>query len=269
MRWVNKFGFALVLALALAPAASAATRAYAPVDRAGPKLSVPAADLAKNVVCKRVTAGRRSPILLVPGTTLKPDQNFAWNYERAFDALGFPYCTVELPFSAMGDIQVAGEYVVYAIRHAHELSGKKVQILGYSQGGMVPRWALRFWPDTRALVDDDIGLDASNHGTIDAEYCGNGPSCPPAFWQQRASALFIAALNSFQESFPGISYTEIYSHTDEVVVPNTSDAGSSSIHGGGGAIRNVAVQEICPNDASEHLAMGSYDSVGYALAVDA
>src|SRR4051794_5494707 len=136
MRWVNKFGFALVLALALAPAASAATRAYAPGDRAGPKLSVPAAGLPKNgvckrasaradragpkhsvrgaareknVVCKRVTAGGRSPILLVPGTTLKPDQNFAWNYERAFDALGFPYCTVELPFSAMGDIQVAGE----------------------------------------------------------------------------------------------------------------------------------------------------------------
>jgi hypothetical protein len=31
----------------------------------------------------------------------------------------------------------------------------------------------------------------------------------------------------------------------------------------------VAVQEICPADVSEHLAMGSYDPVGYALALDA
>jgi hypothetical protein len=29
------------------------------------------------------------------------------------------------------------------------------------------------------------------------------------------------------------------------------------------------VQQVCPNDASDHLAMGSYDPVGYALAVDA
>ena len=29
------------------------------------------------------------------------------------------------------------------------------------------------------------------------------------------------------------------------------------------------MQDICPTDVSEHLAMGSYDAVGYALAVDA
>jgi len=29
------------------------------------------------------------------------------------------------------------------------------------------------------------------------------------------------------------------------------------------------VQDICPTDTSDHLAMGSYDSVGYALALDA
>jgi hypothetical protein len=29
------------------------------------------------------------------------------------------------------------------------------------------------------------------------------------------------------------------------------------------------VQDICPADTSDHLAMGSYDNVGYALAMDA
>jgi hypothetical protein len=31
----------------------------------------------------------------------------------------------------------------------------------------------------------------------------------------------------------------------------------------------VAVQQVCPTDVSDHLAMGTYDPVGYALAVDA
>jgi triacylglycerol esterase/lipase EstA (alpha/beta hydrolase family) len=173
----------------------------------------------------------------------------------------------------MGDIQVAAEYVVYALRemsrfHGHK-DARKVQIIGYSQGGMVPRWALRFWPDTRNLVDDDIGLDASNHGTITAEPDCVDEGCAPAVWQQRNTSPFTAALNSYQETFPGISYTEIYSWDDEIVVPNTSEEGSSSVHNGGGEITNVAVQEVCPGHLADHLAMGSYDPVGYALALDA
>jgi triacylglycerol esterase/lipase EstA (alpha/beta hydrolase family) len=254
-------------------AGSALAADYAPVDHPGPALSVPRATLEKAVNCTAdVGAGKREPILLVPGTDLTPGPNFSWNYERALSALHFPYCTVELPAAATGDIQVAGEYVVYAIRRLHALSRLKVQIIGYSQGGMVPRWALRFWPDTRALVDDDVGLDASNHGTTDADAtCGPSMPCQASNWQQRSQAQsrFMMALNSRQETFPGISYTEVFSHADEVVVPNFDTTGSSSVHGDGGEITNVAVQDICPNDTSDHLAMGSYDPVGYALAIDA
>jgi hypothetical protein len=119
------------------------------------------------------------------------------------------------------------------------------------------------------MVDDDIGLDASNHGTQDSEYCKTTKSCPAAFWQQAASSNFIQALNSFKETFAGISYTEIYSRTDEVVTPNLDDSGSSALHTGDGQIANARVQDICPADVSDHLAMGSYDAVGYALAIDA
>ena len=79
----------------------------------------------------------------------------------------------------------------------------------------------------------------------------------------------MGALNSLAETFAGIDYTVIFSRTDEVVVPNFDSSGSSSLHTGGGTIANIAVQQICPNDISEHLAMGSYDAVGYALAIDA
>jgi hypothetical protein len=255
--------------LALAPT-TAAARDFASPGRAGPAFSPPEAALSKALVCKpEVAASSRAPVLLVPGTTLTPQANFGWNYMRALDSRKIPWCSIELPGNANDDVQVAGEYVAYAIRRVHAMSGKKIQVLGFSQGGMVPRWALRFWPDTRAMVDDVVGLDPSNHGTLTADYCIQTKSCPAAFWQQRASAAFIGAVNSLQETFAGISYTSIFSATDEVVTPNLDDTGSSSLRTGDGMRRNVRVQDICPNDASEHLAMGSYDAVGYAVALDA
>ncbi len=78
------------------------------------------------------------------------------------------------------------------------VSGQKVDVLGHSQGGMVPRWALRFWPDTRPMVDDLVGMAPSNHGTDTAGTCSAGSGCAQAFWQQRAGSEFIKALNSFR-----------------------------------------------------------------------
>jgi triacylglycerol esterase/lipase EstA (alpha/beta hydrolase family) len=259
----------LLVSLIAAAVAAGAGSPYAPLNRPGPKLSVPAGTLRGALSCTAGVAGAtRNPILLVPGTTLDPQPNYSWNYERAFTALGWPYCTVTLPYHAMADIQVAGEYVVYALRTMARAAGGKVDVLGYSQGGMLPRWALRFWPGTRKLVQDVVGIDPSNHGTLDAEVACH-LQCPPAFWQQSTGSHFDDALNSRAETFAGIDYTVIYSRTDEVVVPNLDASGSSSLHTGRGRIANIAVQQICPGDVSDHLAMGTYDPVAYALAVDA
>jgi hypothetical protein len=207
-------------------------------------------------------------VLLVPGTGSNPHSNFSWNWEPALSKLGIPWCAVTLPGNALGDIQVSAEYVVNGIRTMYQRAGRKIAIIGHSQGGMIPRWPLRFWPDTRAMVDDQIGFAPSNHGTTGADPLCTF-SCAPADWQQRDIAEFIKALNSYQETFPGISYTEIYSHFDEIVTPNSDDTGSSSLHGGGGAITNVAIQDVCPTDISEHLAIGTQDNTAYALAIDA
>jgi hypothetical protein len=260
---------ALIVAAALLLYPGAASAAYAPPNRPGPPLSVPAATLAEALSCSGSLAGAaHEPVLLVPGTGLNPATDYSYGWEPALAKLGWPYCTVTLPGSAMGDIQVAGEYVVYAIRTMHAAYGGRIDIVGHSQGGMVPRWALRFWPDTRSMVDDLVGLSPSNHGTLDAiPACAQ--SCAPAFWQQRWNAAFIAALNSAQETFPGISYTSIYTDTDEVVVPNIGPAASSSLSGGGGAVTNVAIQSVCPNDVTEHIGIGIYDNTAYQLALDA
>jgi hypothetical protein len=135
---------------------------------------------------------------------------------------------------------------------------------------MAPRWALRFWPDTRALVDDLVGLSPSNHGTDDATTICAAGGCAPAIWQQTPDSNFLAALNSVQETFAGVDYTSAYTRDDEVVIPNQdAETGSSSLRTGDGTLANIAAQDICPGHYVEHLGMGSYDAVAYAIAMDA
>src|SRR5436190_17521908 len=254
---------------ALLAGAASADPAYAPPDRAGPALGVAPAKLAAALECSRgIDRAARTPVLLVPGTGSNAHDNFSWNYEPQFDKLGIPWCAVTFPYNGNGDIQVNGEYVVYALRTMYARAGRKVSVVGHSQGGMVPRWALRFWPDTRQMVDDVIGFAPSNHGTTQAGLACHG-SCLEANWQQAYMSNFIRALNSYQETFPGISYTNVYTHNDEVVRPNSDDTGSSSLHGGGGRITHVAVQDVCPADSSDHDLLGTVDAVAYALAIDA
>jgi hypothetical protein len=266
-------GLFLVFLVTVSPAAGAdGTGSFAPLDRAGPALHVPAAKLAAALHCHgSLAAAPGEPVLLNPATGATPEQNYSWNYERAFDAQHRAWCAVTMPYSTLGDIQTAGEYLVYAIRHMHALAHRRIAILGHSQGGMSMRWALRFWPDTRAMVDDVIGMAGTNHGTTVQGFCTQGVlACPPADWQQGAASNFIRALNSGSETFAGISYTEIFTHTDEVVQPNRTDTNStSSLHTGPGRISNVSTQSICPHDLDEHLAIGTVDPVAYALVMDA
>src|SRR5919106_1642582 len=225
--------------LATANVATARGQTYAPVDQPGPPLSVPQAQLDASLRCSGALAGPAEPVLLVPGTTVTPEKNFSWNWIPALNKIGRPWCTVQLPGSSMEDIQVAGEHVVHAIRTMSAGSGGRIDVLGHSQGGMVPRWALRFWPDTRPMVDDLVGIAPSNHGTETAKpVCALG-GCAPAFWQQRSNSAFIAALNSHQETFAGVDYTVIYTITDVIVFPNLNDNGSSALRPDGRAVTNV------------------------------
>jgi hypothetical protein len=265
-----------VLGLVIAPgvagagATAAAAPVFAPVDRPGPALSVAPGLLAESVQCtSNAAAAAREVVLFVPGTTVTPKEDFGWNWFRALDRLGWPYCSVTLPNHAMSDTQVSAEYVVHAIRFVHQISGRKVDVIGHSQGGTEPRFALRFWPDLRSMVDDYIALGATNHGSmIVNDMCTT--TCGEALWQQNFNSLYVQAMNSYQETFPGISYTDIYTRTDQFVQPNLDESGTTSLHGGGGRIANVALQDVCPQDLEgEHLAVGTYDPVAYAIAMDA
>ncbi len=268
MRTLAAKAVVLVLLVAAAPASAAD---FAPLDAPGAPLSVSAAEVDAAIQCSDgVDAAKVAPVLLLQGTGANAKDNWSWTYQPGLDKAGIPWCTVDLPDHATGDVQINGEYVVHAIRTISKRAGRRVSIVGHSQGGMVGRWALRFWPDTRALVDDVIGFAPSNHGTTMAsQSCGDG-ACTAANWQQWDISNFMKALNSRTETFAGISYTSVYTRLDEIVQPNQdAETGSSSLRTGDGLRTNVATQDICPNDTYEHLAIGLVDPVAYALAIDA
>ncbi|WP_418063641.1 esterase/lipase family protein [Pimelobacter simplex] len=262
---------ALVTALGAWPAAPARADddgggAYAPLDRPGPALSVPQSALAASLACHGDPRTGPAPILLNPATSVTPVENYSWNWANVFAAQGRYYCLVTVPQHTFGDIQVAAEYVVNAIRTMHARTGRRIAVLGHSQGGMNPRWALRFWPDVRPMVAEMIGMAPSNHGTRSIPGCLRGlTACVPAVWQQLAGSAFMKALNSGAETFAGIDYTNVYTMLDEVVTPPAS----SGLSTGGGRIANVRVQDVCPLDPYEHVLTGTISPTTYAIVMDA
>jgi hypothetical protein len=204
--------------------------------------------------------GRSEPVLLVHGTAVTREQNWGWGYWPALKAAGFEVCWVQLPDQATGDIQLSAEYVARAVELMAARSGEKVDILGHSQGGLSPRWAIKFFP-SGALVDDYVGLASPNHGSAAADRrIDRGSACPAACWQMRTESDFIAALNAGDETPGGISYTNIFTTNDELVIPYSS----SRLTGA----NNVLLQDVCRGRPIDHFLIAG-DSVTWQLTLDA
>ena len=231
-----------------------------------PPLTVPVDTLNAALDCPASFTSAHEPVLLVHGTFTNADENWSWNYRVALPADGYDVCWVTLPYRSLGDIQVASEYVVHAVRTIKANSGRKVDIIGHSQGGLEPRWALRWWPSLLKKVDDVVTLATPNHGTIVSDPIS--PSCP-ACWQMKTTSNFIAALNSLDET-PGTgiaapSYTALYSITDELVQP-VAPTPTAALDGASNVLVNGP--EVCPGRPVDHVGF-AYDKVVYDLTRDA
>jgi triacylglycerol esterase/lipase EstA (alpha/beta hydrolase family) len=233
----------------------------------GPPLTVAAPVLASALQCTTPSrsTGKR-PVLLVHGTGLTPAESWAWNYAKVLPDLGYPTCTVALPDAALGDIQVAAEYVVYAVDAMSSRWHSEVDVIGHSQGGLEPRWALRWWPGLRTKVDHYVGLASPNHGIYAADACADSGNCWPAVWQMAQGSHFLDALNSVSQAPGPTSYTDIYSLTDELVQPALPDPTAALPPAPN--VSNVAVQSICPGRYVNHAGLLA-DAVVFALVIDA
>jgi triacylglycerol lipase len=228
----------------------------------GPRLETPRAVLDDAVRCPARL--ERKTVLLVHGTSVTAEENWGWSWAKALPHSGFDVCTVEMPDRLLIDIQTTSEYVVHAIRTVARRSGQRISVVGLSQGALQPRWALRWWPDLRHLVDDYVSMAGTNRGTVFADSACAGGSCLASLWQQRSiGAQFLEVLNSGDTTPGSVSYTSIYSLTDEIIQP-VAPVPVASIEG---AV-NVAVQDICPGRYVGHV-QSIADATYYAVVMDA
>jgi triacylglycerol esterase/lipase EstA (alpha/beta hydrolase family) len=194
------------------------------------------------------TAAHPHPVVLVPGTF---ENQAMWDLVAPqIKAAG--YCVFSLDYgnNATGDIPTsAGQLGSFVDSVLAETGASKVDLVGHSQGGMMPRYWMKF-DGGASKVDDLVGIAPSNHGTTNPLAKPAGAFCP-ACAQQAAGSAFITNLNAGGDTQAGPSYTVISTRYDEVVTPFTSQA----LSGPSSQVTNVVLQAKCPFDISEHLSI--------------
>jgi len=279
--------FATIL---LPDSASAAPRANYPVGNAAtgyeaeitsPTSSPPGVD---DWSCKP-SVSHPDPVVLLPGTL--------YDIAESWQALGpilanDGYCVYGLNYGpsfattlsdqrvwAAGPIEQSAEQLSSFVARVLRATGAaQVDIVGWSQGGMMPRWYMRFDGGAK-FVHELVGLAPSNHGTtfnglfhlIDAETAAGLPGplslvgCE-ACTQQLEGSEFLDQLDSVGDTLTGVRYVVIETDHDEVVTPY------SSAFLAGPQVDNVLLQSQCPGDEVDHLGI-VYDTAALQDVVNA
>jgi triacylglycerol esterase/lipase EstA (alpha/beta hydrolase family) len=156
----------------------------------------------------------------------------------------------------------AGQLSAFVDQVRSATGASKVDIVGHSQGGMMPRYYLKFLGGA-SKVGTLVGLAPSNHGTtlgglsyLAAQY----PTLPslllyswcPACEDQMAGSAFNQNLDAGGDTVPGVKYTVIETQYDQVVIPYTNAFLSGS------NVKNITLQNGCILNLTEHLAI-AYD----------
>lgn len=209
------------------------------------------------------TAAHPRPVVLVHGTGAQMATN--WRYlSPSLKAAG--YCVFAFNYGgppAFGFLWARGPVA----DSAQELSefvdavlgttgASEVDIVGHSQGGLMPRWYLKFLGGA-AKVHTLVGLSPSNHGTTFFGLTAlSNPDYPPpggfydecgACADQQAGSSFNQQLDAGGDTVAGVDYTVIQTRYDEIVTPYTQSflAGPN--------VTNILLQDGCELDFSDHL----------------
>jgi len=273
----------LLAALACMAAPGAALATTLPVEYDGltgyAQISATASPPGANDWSCKPSKEHPRPVVLVHGTFLDMADDwhalsplladngycvFALNYgsSNGSGALGV-YATGPIPASAE-------ELAAFVEKVLGATGAKQVDLVGHSQGGMMPRYYLRFLGGA-AKVGTLVGLAPSNHGTTADGIFTLGKLLPgvnsflgacQACEEQEAGSPLLTKLNAGSETVGDVRYTVIESENDEVVTPYTS-AFLNGEH-----VTNILLQSQCPLDQGEHLSM-PYDHIADADVLNA
>jgi len=225
-----------------------------------------------NYSCKPSAAHPR-PVVLVHGTFGNSVDNWLalapYLVDRGYCVYSLDYG--QLPgvplFDGLGPIDKSAEQLQAFVDKVLAATGAaKTDLVGHSQGGMMPRYYLKFLGGA-AKVNALVGIAPSNHGTTLDSLANLLPYFPgaedllstatPALADQVAGSAFLTKLNEGGDTVPGVHYTVIATKYDEVVTPyRTQYLSGSDVH-------NVLLQDLCGLDLSEHVAIGLFDRIAY------
>jgi triacylglycerol esterase/lipase EstA (alpha/beta hydrolase family) len=223
----------------------------------------------------RPSAAHPYPVVLVHGTV----ENKLMNWSALSPLLkNNGYCVFALnygaylPGSYLGLSHIpdsAAELSSYVDRVLSASGAREVDIVGHSQGGMMPRWYVKYLGGA-AKVHTLVGLTPSNHGTTLSGISTIGRYIPgasailnagaPALEDQRLGSSFNATLDAGGDTIAGVNYTVIASRYDEVVTPYTN----SFLRGA----TNITLQDGCILNLTEHLGV-AYDRRALRLTLNA
>jgi triacylglycerol esterase/lipase EstA (alpha/beta hydrolase family) len=224
---------------------------------------------ANNFGCKP-SAAHPDPVILVNGTFANMDDNWQTaspilaNHGYCVFAFNYGGATSSDPIQGTGDIAASAQTLASFVNTVLADTGAaKVDLVGHSQGGMMPRYYINFLGGA-ANVDKLVALAPSNYGTtldglttladlLGASSLINGglSSVCDACVEQEQGSSFLANLNA-TPTVPGVQYTVIESEDDEVVTPYTNAFLPAAPN-----VTNITLQNQCPLDASDHLEIAS------------
>ncbi|MEU3050260.1 MULTISPECIES: alpha/beta fold hydrolase [unclassified Streptomyces] len=249
----------LALVLALTSAATATAQTASAPSRGWNDFS-----------CQPSSAHPR-PVVLVHGTLGNKIDNWLvlapYLVKRGYCVFSLDYG--QLPgvpfFHGLGPIEESAAQLDAFVERVRTSTGAaKVDIVGHSQGGMMPRYYLKYL-DGASEVNALVGLAPNNHGTTLLGLTRLLPYFPgasdlldrhaPALTAQVAGSDFLTRLNEGGDTVPGVRYTVIATRYDQVVTPYRTQFLS------GPNVRNVLLQDLCPLDFSEHVAIGVLDLI--------
>ncbi|MFF7204986.1 lipase family alpha/beta hydrolase [Streptomyces sp. NPDC008141] len=261
-------------ALLLAAAVSLTPAAAAHADSATAATATASAPHSgwNNYSCKP-SATHPRPVVLVHGTFGNSIDNWLslapYLVKRGYCVFSLDYG--QLPgvpfFHGLGPIDKSAEQLdTYVDKVLAATGAAEADLVGHSQGGMMPRYYLKFLGGADK-VNALIGLAPDNHGTTLSGLTALLPYFPgaedllssatPGLADQIVGSAFLTKLNAGGDTVPGVRYTVISTRYDQVVTPYRSQ------YLDGPGVKNVLVQDLCPVNLSEHLAIGLFDRIAY------
>lgn len=182
---------------------------------------------------------------------------FALTYGVEFDVPG-----AEM-FGGVDDMRKSARQLKRFVKAVRKATGaRKVDLVGHSEGTVMPNWYLKFLGGNKH-VKRYVGIASAYKGTNIPEpfYQLFGPLLPDnklpticgSCLQLAPSAPFIKKLLKGGMVQKGVKYTSIVTKYDELVVPYTNGT-MKGVH-------NIVLQDVCPQDYSEHFQIVSSRNV--------